>query len=107
MRTIRLLFLACLTVAIPFAAQEQPIRIRVGTLLDGKGGVLTPKQIQLVEIAGTAGEKLLRLITDYLDFAKIDAGYLRLDREHTELAEVVRRAIAWATVLATHARRIP
>ena len=72
------------------------VRVATKMLLDGKGGLLTPKQIQLVEIAGTAGEKLLRLITDYLDFAKIDAGYLRLDREHTELAEVVRRAIATA-----------
>ena len=61
-------------------------------LLQGKGGTLTPRQEQLVQIAATAGDKLLRLITDYLDFAKIDAGYLRLDREHTEVRELVRRA---------------
>ena len=63
-------------------------------LLQGKGGELTPKQEQLVQIGAVAGEKLLRLITDYLDFAKIDAGYLRLDREQADLAEVVRRAAA-------------
>ena len=61
-------------------------------LLQGKGGELSPRQEQLVQISATAGEKLLRLITDYLDFAKIDAGYLRLDREQADLAEVVRRA---------------
>jgi Signal transduction histidine kinase len=61
-------------------------------LLQGKGGALTPKQEQLVQITATAGDKLLRLITDYLDFAKIDAGYLRLDREHTDLRAMVRRA---------------
>ncbi|MDB4884800.1 MAG: response regulator receiver sensor signal transduction histidine kinase [Gemmatimonadetes bacterium] len=61
-------------------------------LLQGKGGALTPKQEQLVQITATAGDKLLRLITDYLDFAKIDAGYLRLDREQTEVREIVRRA---------------
>ena len=61
-------------------------------LLQGKGGALTPKQEQLVQITATAGDKLLRLITDYLDFAKIDAGYLRLDREHTDLVAMVRRA---------------
>jgi signal transduction histidine kinase len=61
-------------------------------LLQGKGGTLSPKQEQLVQIAATAGDKLLRLITDYLDFAKIDAGYLRLDREHTEVRDIVQRA---------------
>jgi signal transduction histidine kinase len=61
-------------------------------LLQEKGGPLTPRQGQLVQITATAGEKLLRLITDYLDFAKIDAGYLRLDREQTDLVAVVRHA---------------
>ena len=72
------------------------VRVATKMLLEGKGGALTPRQVQLVEIAGTAGEKLLRLITDYLDFAKIDAGYLRLDRARTDLASVVRRAVATA-----------
>jgi signal transduction histidine kinase len=48
--------------------------------------------VQLVEIAGTAGEKMLRLITDYLDFAKIDGGYLRLERENGDLCALLRRA---------------
>jgi signal transduction histidine kinase len=61
-------------------------------LLQGKGGALTPKQGELVQIAATAGDKLLRLITDYLDFAKIDAGYLRLDREQADLRAIVRCA---------------
>ena len=65
-------------------------------LLQGKGGALNPRQEQLVQITATAGEKLLRLITDYLDFAKIDAGYLRLDREQADVCEVVRRAAATA-----------
>jgi signal transduction histidine kinase len=65
-------------------------------LLDGKGGELTPRQTQLVEVAGTAGEKMLRLITDYLDFAKIDGGYLRLDRESADLCALLRRAGATA-----------
>ena len=42
----------------------------------------------------------MRLITDYLDFAKIDAGYLRLDREPTDLVEVARRAAAAAELQA-------
>ena len=72
------------------------VRVATKMLLEGKGGPLSPKQGQLVEIAATAGEKLLRLITDYLDFAKIDAGYLRLDREQADLADMVRRAAVTA-----------
>lgn len=72
------------------------VRVATKMLAEGKGGPLTPKQEQLVGIAATAGEKMLRLITDYLDFAKIDAGYLRLDRELTDLTEIVRRAAAAA-----------
>jgi signal transduction histidine kinase len=70
------------------------VRVATKMLLEGKGGPLTPKQGQLVEIAATAGEKLLKLITEYLDFAKIDAGYLRLDRETTDLSALVRQAAA-------------
>ena len=72
------------------------VRVATKMLLDGKGGPLTPKQVQMVEIAGNAGEKLLRLITDYLDFAKIDAGYLRLDKEASDVGAIVRRAAAAA-----------
>lgn len=75
-------------------------------LLQGKGGALNPRQEQLVQITATAGEKLLRLITDYLDFAKIDAGYLRLDREQADLREVVRRAAATAEPQAGVKRQI-
>jgi signal transduction histidine kinase len=63
-------------------------------LLDEKAGPITPRQRQFVEVASKAGEKLMRLITDYLDFAKIDAGYLRLERTPTDLVEVARRALA-------------
>lgn len=72
------------------------VRVATKMLLDGKGGELTPRQTQLVEVAGTAGEKMLRLITDYLDFAKIDGGYLRLDRENADLCALIRRAAAAA-----------
>jgi signal transduction histidine kinase len=68
------------------------IRVATKMLLEGKAEPLMPKQRQFVEIASGAAEKLMRLITDYLDFAKIDAGYLHLDRESTDLVVVARRA---------------
>jgi signal transduction histidine kinase len=70
------------------------VRVATKMLLEGKAEPLLPKQRQFVEIASGAAEKLMRLITDYLDFAKIDGGYLRLDRQPTDLAAVVRRAAA-------------
>lgn len=70
------------------------VRVATKILLDDKAGPITPRQRQFVEIASKAGEKLMRLITDYLDFAKIDAGYLRLERAPTDLVGVARRALA-------------
>jgi signal transduction histidine kinase len=76
------------------------IRVATKMLLEGKAEPLMPKQRQFVEIASGAAEKLMRLITDYLDFAKIDAGYLHLEREPTDLVVVARRAAANAELQA-------
>ena len=76
------------------------IRVATKMLLDGKAEPLQPKQRQFVEIASAAAEKLMRLITDYLDFAKIDGGYLRLDRETTDLAALTRRVATSAELQA-------
>jgi len=76
------------------------VRVATKMLLEGKAEPLMPKQRQFVEIASNAAEKLMRLINDYLDYAKIDAGYLHLDREATDLVEVARRAAATAALQA-------
>lgn len=70
------------------------VRVATKMLLEGKAGPLEPKQRQFVEIAANAGEKLMRLITDYLDFAKIDAGYMRVDWATVDIAAISRRAAA-------------
>ena len=61
-------------------------------LLAGKAGELSTKQRQLVTIAATGGEKLMHLISEYLDFAKIDAGYLRLDIHGVDVVALTRTA---------------
>ena len=76
------------------------VRVATKMLLEGKAEPLQPKQRQFVEIASTAAEKLMRLINDYLDFAKIDAGYLRLEREPTDLVTVARHAASNALLQA-------
>ena len=50
---------------------------------------LSPEQHELLEIAYRSSEKLLQLINDYLDFATIEAGYLRLDLQETDLRILV------------------
>jgi signal transduction histidine kinase len=82
------------------------VRVATKMLLEGKAEPLQPKQRQFVEIASAAAEKLMRLITDYLDFAKIDGGYLRLDREPTDLAALTRRVAASAELQAGVKRQI-
>ncbi len=62
----------------------------VRMLLSGKAGPLNPQQEQLLSLAHSSASKLVGLIDDYLDFAAIDAGFLRLDVREAELAEVVR-----------------
>ena len=68
----------------------------VRMLLSGKAGPLNPKQEQLLTLAQTSAGKLVGLIDDYLDFAAIDAGFLRLDVRDAELAEVVRASVRQA-----------
>ena len=54
---------------------------------------LTPKQVEYVTVARNAGEALLRLIEDILDFSRIEAGMLKLQPVdfvlHETLDEVV------------------
>ena len=68
------------------------VNVATKMLLSGKAGELTPRQRQFVTIAATGGEKMLHLISRYLDFAKIDAGYLRLDVHDVDVAALVQLA---------------
>jgi signal transduction histidine kinase len=67
-------------------------------LLDEGAGPLAPDQHELVRMAQAASNKMLGLINDYLDYAKIDAGYLRLDLAAADLCEVVQSCIHLAEV---------
>jgi len=62
-------------------------------LLEGAAGPLTSDQTDLFDIIKRSAGKILDLINDYLDFAKIDAGYLRLNLGDVELGEVVKASV--------------
>jgi len=61
----------------------------IQVLLEGGTGPLTPEQIELFRIIQQLANKMLGLVNNYLDFAKIDAGYLHLNLGDVELREVV------------------
>ena len=50
---------------------------------------LSTRQRELVEMIEGAANQLMHLTGDYLDFARIDGGYLRLDFEETDLIQII------------------
>ena len=48
---------------------------------------------ELVEIIQLSATKMLELINDYLDFAKIDAGYLKLSPRRVDLVKIAQDSI--------------
>ncbi len=61
---------------------------------------LEDSQKELLHIARYAVAKMIHLINDYLDYAKIDAGYLRLDPERVELCQLVEESARLSTLQA-------
>jgi signal transduction histidine kinase/HPt (histidine-containing phosphotransfer) domain-containing protein len=69
-------------------------------LLNEIGDSLSSQQRKLVSMIDVAANRLVRLISDYLDFAKIDAGYLRLDFGDVELRQVIESSVRFAELQA-------
>ena len=76
------------------------VLVSLKLLLAGKAGPLQPRQEAIAQLAYRSAEKFVSLINDYLDYAKIDAGYLRLDPEETDLAAVARSSVEQARMQA-------
>jgi signal transduction histidine kinase len=68
------------------------IKLSAEMLINGDMGTLTEEQLEVVRITYNSATKLLDLINNYLDFAKIDAGYLRIDIGDVELRGLVESA---------------
>ena len=58
------------------------------------GTALTPEQREFAEIVRSSGDALLHVIDDILDYSKIEAGKLELEREPFALRECVEGALA-------------
>lgn len=57
------------------------------------GTDLTPEQREFAEIVRSSGDALLHVIDDILDYSKIEAGKLELEREPFDLRECIESAL--------------
>jgi signal transduction histidine kinase len=65
-------------------------------ILKGIDGPITDAQEQDLEAIHSAGQHLLRLITDILDLSKIEAGRMELAFSDVDLGEIIRGAMSTA-----------
>ncbi|MBX3133542.1 MAG: response regulator [Gemmatimonadaceae bacterium] len=70
------------------------MRGALGLLLGGAGGELSPKGRELLRIALTNTDRLIRLINDILDIEKMDAGHVQIRRDRVRLRPLLETTIA-------------
>ncbi|MFL5355093.1 ATP-binding protein [Archangium sp.] len=80
------------------------IRGSLGLLEGGILGELPPQAQDMVRIARTNTERLIRLINDILDLEKIESGKLELKLQPVETAEVIEATFTGVQVTADAAR---
>jgi two-component system, NtrC family, sensor histidine kinase KinB len=68
------------------------VRMGLHLLLEEKIGALTPKQTELLLAAREDSERLLRMINDLLDLARIESGSRRMSLERHSPNELVQKA---------------
>jgi NtrC-family two-component system sensor histidine kinase KinB len=68
------------------------VRMGLHLLLEEKIGALTPKQTELLLAAREDSERLLRMINDLLDLARIESGSRRMTLERRSPRELVEKA---------------
>lgn len=69
------------------------MRGALGLLLGGAGGELAPKGRELLRIALTNTDRLIRLINDILDIEKMDAGHVAIRRDRIRLRSVLEATL--------------
>ncbi len=77
------------------------VRMVLHLLLERTVGTLTQKQEELVQTARNDTERLLRILNDLLDLARLEGGNAALHREPVPPAELMEAVAADATELAT------
>jgi signal transduction histidine kinase len=76
------------------------IKGSVDLILSGFAGDTSPEMQELLEIAQKSCDRLVRLVNDILDLAKIESGQLKLTRLPADLTEIVVRSMCAVKPLA-------
>jgi signal transduction histidine kinase len=79
------------------------MRGALGLIAGGTVGTVPPKVDELLRIATTNTERLIRLVNDILDVEKVDAGHLEMRRDPVAVAAVLRQTLAGLEALARDA----
>jgi adenylate cyclase len=82
------------------------IRGALGLVASGRLGEVAPDAARMVEVAHNGSKRLVRLVNDILDVARIDAGALTVVREPLDLGDAVADAVAEAQGFASE-HRVP
>jgi PAS domain S-box-containing protein len=79
------------------------IKGAVDLILGGAVGEVSPEAQELLEVAHSACDRMIRLINNILDLSKIEAGQIKLSLELIDLTEVVERSLRSMNALAAQA----
>jgi PAS domain S-box-containing protein len=79
------------------------IKGSVDLILGGGLGEVSPEAHELLEVARSASDRMIRLINNILDLSKIEAGQIKLRLELVDLAVVVERSLRTLNPLAAQA----
>ncbi len=80
------------------------IRGSLGLLQGGVFGELPPEAAEMLELAVTNTDRLVRLIDDILDIERMDAGAMTLELAPVRASELVRNAMQIVQLAATEAK---
>ncbi len=73
-------------------------------LATGRLGTLESKGQRLLEIAVNNTDRLVRLVSDILDLERLEAGKLRIEKQHCNAAELITQAIETMQPMAQKAK---
>jgi len=76
------------------------IKGSVDLILSGCAGEISADAMDLLEVAHSACDRMIRLINDLLDLSKIEAGQMKLQLSHVDLKEIAETALRTLKTLA-------
>lgn len=66
----------------------------ISMVLEGDAGKISKQQRQLLQEAFTSSERMVHLISDFLNVSRLQTGKFVVDRKQSDLAEVVKQEVA-------------